>query len=376
MAVFDQQKTTYTDTTNDVRVVADVINLIDPVDTPLLVALGGFDAAGSKLALRGNGYKLEWIEDAYADLTTTANQGTTITTNATTLTVTDASIFQPGHIILIDAEYIWVSAVDVTNNTITVTRTYGGTNATHVTTSAVEIVGMARLEGADAAYGPVVDITAPYNYTQIFQKALNISGSAMAIDKYGYDDEFAYQANKGIPELSRLIEKQLFHGVRAAGSATTPRGFGGLGTFVTANSVNAGGAIAKSHIDSLAEKVLLAGGSPDLFVCSPSVANDLRGLLDSSSFVNLTLENSVLGMMPITGIRTQYGTLKIVESRWAPVARAYVLDSRKVGLYTLRPFGWKELGLTGDGRKGELVGEFSLAVANDAAHGYIYGITS
>jgi hypothetical protein len=53
-----------------------------------------------------------------------------------------------------------------------------------------------------------------------------------------------------------------------------------------------------------------------------------------------------------------------------------MLDSRKVGFYTLRPFFQKALAVTGDSQKGEVVGEYSLLVANDKAHGYIYGITS
>ena len=37
--------------------------------------------------------------------------------------------------------------------------------------------GMARLEGDDADYGPITDISAPYNYTSIFQKAIKVSGT-------------------------------------------------------------------------------------------------------------------------------------------------------------------------------------------------------
>lgn len=377
MALFDQQKTTYSDTTNAVRIIADAIKLIDPVATPLLAALGGFNAAREKLDIRDDGTKIEWLEDTYAPLSDVANQGTTITTNTTTLTVTDASIFQDGHVIQIDSEYMVVSGVDVTNNTITVySRSYGGTNATHVTTSTINIVGMARLEGDDADYVGLQVITAPYNYTSIFQKALKISGTEGVVDEYGYEDVFAYQAMKAIPELARMMELAIFHGVRAVGTATTPRSFGGLGTFITNNTLDAAGAIAKSDIDNLAELVRLDGGLPDLFVCHPSIANDVRALLDSSSFVRVSQETTAFGMMPIDAIRTQYGNLRMVESLWCPTSKAYVLDSSRIGLYELRPFGWSPLAKTGDSRKAEVVGEFSLAVANDKAHGVITGITT
>lgn len=377
MAVYDQQVTTYSDTTPHVRVIADVIKMIDPVDTPLLAALGGLDSARSKFQIKQNGTMIEILEDEHDPLTGTLGVGMTASTTTTTSAVVDASIFQDGHIIKIDNEYMVISAADAVGNTITVySRSYGGTNATHASTSSIEIVGMARLEGDDADYGPIVDITAPFNYTSIFQKALNVSGTQQVIDQYGISDEFAYQSAKAVPGLLRLVEKTAFHGVRAAGSASAPRSAGGLLTFVTDNSVNAGGAIAKSDVDNLAEAILLDGGNPDLLVLNPSVANDIRGLIDSSSFVRVDQENTQFGMAPITRIATQYGFLRLVESRWCPLATAFMLDSAKVGFYTLRPFFMKPLAVTGDSQKGEVVGEFSLLVANDKAHGWIYGLTS
>lgn len=319
-------------------------------------------------------------EDQYNAVSDVANQGTTITTNTTTLTVTDASIFQDGHVIQIDDEYMVVSAVDVANNTLSVySRSFGGTNATHADGTTINIVGMARLEGDDADYIGVQAVSAPYNYTAIFHQALKITGTEDVLDEYGYESAFAYEANKVMPYLARLVELQIFHGIRAVGSNTAPRSFGGLPTFITTttgNSVNAGGAIAKSDIDNLAEAILLDGGRPDLLVLHPSIANDLRALLDSSSFVRVDQENTEFGMMPITRVNTQYGSLRLVEDRWCPLSKAYMLDSSRVGLYELRPFQWYPLARTGDSRKAEVVGELSLAVANENAHGVIYGLSS
>jgi hypothetical protein len=378
MAVIDQQKTTYSDTTPHERVISDVINIIDPRDTPFIAAIGGLDAARSKFKVAQNGYKIEILEDELDPLTGAVANGTVdITTNATNWTVADASIFQDGHVILIDSEYMVVKAADTANNTITVyARDYGGTNATHATNAAVEIVGMARLEGDDADYGPIVDITAPYNYTSIFQKALNISGTQQVIDQHGITNEFEYQSMKAIPHLLRLVEKACFHGVRQAGSASAPRSMGGLATFITDNTVNAGGGIAKSDVDIAMEYVYLDGGNPDLLVLNPAVARDLKELIDTSSFVQLAYENSQIGMQPVQRFVTQYGALQVIMSRFCPVSLSFVADSRKVGLYSLRPFAWKELAMSGDSRKGEVVGEFSLLVANDKSHGKIYGITS
>lgn len=379
MAVYDAPKTSYSDTGNAIRAIADVIQLIDPVDTPLLAALGGLNGAASKFRIRGNATKIEWVEDAYAPLTTTATNGTSgtvaLTTDTLSFTVADGSIFKAGNVILIDAEYMVVASVSTDAVTVEA-RNYGGTNATHAGTSAIEIVGMARLEGATAGFDALVDITEPYNYTSIFQKGLKITGTEMVVDEYGYGDVWAYQANKAMPEIFRLVEKQIFHGIRAAGTATTARSMGGLGVFITGNSVNAGGGIAKTDIDNLAEYIYLDGGQPDIIVMNPQVSNDIRALIDTSSFVNVTQENTVYGMQSVQRLNTQYGSLRFIEDRFCPLSKAWMLDSRKIGLHTLRPFGWRPLGRTGDFDAAEVVGEVTLAVANDSAHGWIYGLTS
>jgi hypothetical protein len=351
--------------------------LIDPVDTPLIDALGGLDAARTKFKVGQNGKKVEILEDEYEPVAGTLNNGGAVATNDTQFTLTDASIVQDGTVIKIDNEYMVIKTANTTSNQVSVySRSYGGTNSTHATTAAFEIVGMARLEGDDADYVGLVALGNPFNYTGIFQKGLNVSGTEQAIDQYGMDNKFAYQARKKVPELLRLVERALFHGVRAAGDAANPRSFGGLGVFITDNTVGAGGAIAKSHIDNLAEAVYLDGGVPDLLVINPSVARDIKDLIDTSSFVRVDQGEDQLGTAPMRRVSTQYFDLRLLMSRWCPVSIAYMLTSSKVGLYTLRPFAWKQLAMTGDSKKGEVLGEVSLLVANDKAHGKITGITS
>jgi hypothetical protein len=376
--VYDQQKTSYNDTNIQVRIVSEAIRMIDPVDTPLISVLGGLDAARSKFNVRENGKMIELLEDEYGATAGlfTAGGATTLATDDTQFTVADASILQPGSVILFGTEYAWVSAVNTTTNVITMTRTVKGTNDTAESTEAFSIVGMARLEGADASYIGLNEVSTVYNYTGIQQKALNVSGTDEAIDYYGMGSPFAYQAAKSIPELLRNIELQLFHGYRAAGSASIARSWGGLDVFIGSNTVAAGGGIAKSDVDILNEYIHIDGGMPDLLVLHPGVARDLHDIIDSSSFVRVDQSEQRIGLGPLMYAQTQFGNLRIIMDRWCPSATGFVLDSSRVGLYTLRPFGWKPLAVTGDSKKGEVVGEFSLLVANNEAHGTITGLTT
>jgi len=375
MAV-DQQVTTYSDTAAHVRVISNAILLANPMDTPV-VAHFGLDSANRKfnIDMSRKSYKVELLEDTYEPLSTTANHGTTITTSTLTITVTDGTLFQPGMEIQIDSEYMVVSAVSATSNTITVfSRSYGGTNATHATGATINIVGMARLEGDDADYVGLTSLSNPYNYTAIFQKALNISGSEQVLSQYGKPSgELVYQENKVVPERMRLIERKFFHGTRAAGSATTPRSFGGVGTYVTSNSSSITTTITKAAVDAVSKAIYDDGFMPDIFIIGTGGANTLHGLLDSSSFIRIGQENTMFGMRPVARLNTQFATdLMILTSRHCPATKAYMLDSGRVGFYTYRPFQSHDIAKAGDSDKREVVGEFSLLVGNGSlAHGYI-----
>ena len=262
MAVLDQPKTSYSDTTAQARVISDVIQMVDPRDTPLIAKLG-LDGAREKFKIQLNGHKVELLEDELDPLED-ALDGALDNSATTSIGVDDASKFQDGHIILIDSEKMVVKSADATGNTVDVYgRGFGSTAAaSHTDNSVVTIIGMARLEGDDADYGPIVDMTAPYNYTSIFQKAVQVSGTQQVISQYGIDDEFMYQANKAVPHLLRLAERQAFYGERDAGSGSAPRSMGGLSTFITDNTVDAGGGITKADVDALMEEITMDGGVP------------------------------------------------------------------------------------------------------------------
>ncbi|MEN8242165.1 MAG: DUF5309 family protein [Chloroflexota bacterium] len=370
--------TVYNDPNAQVRAISDVISMIDPRDTPLLSRLG-LDSAREKFKLSINGYKVEILEDELDPLEDAVNDAAGWdNSTVSALAVDDPSKFQDGHIILVEQEKMVVKSANPSAGTIDVyARGFGDTaGATHADDSLITIVGMARLEGDDADYGPITTLTAPYNYTSIFQKAIQVSGTMQVIHQHGIDDEFIYQANKAVPHLLRLVERMAFYGERVEGSAASPRSAGGLSTFITSNTVAAGGVIAKADVDDLMEELIMAGGYPDMLVMNPRVANDLRGLLDNSNFIRVNQDESKLGLGAIEQVVTQYGKLELVMDRWCPLDTAYVLQSEKIGFYVLRPFEAYPLSRSGDSIKGEVIGEFSLLVANENAHGMITGITS
>lgn len=355
---------TYSDTTPQKRVITDYISLIDPSDAPLVEALGGLDGAASKFKFVNKGTKVEWLEDTLTPLhgALTASAAS----NGTSLTVADGNVFQPGHIILIGTEQMWVSAVS--GNTLTVTRDFGGVQATTAlaSTAAVEIIGMARVEGADSDPIGFTDRYTGSNYTQIFHKEVKVTETQQVIDQWGISNEFDYQAKKVVPELMRLIEKQLVYGKAGAGSASTPRSMAGFQEFIsTANWVSS---IAQTSFEGAVMKAYEAGGDgPWLAACSPTNLQTIKNFYDNSNFLTVTRDESKVGMV-IETIVTPFGNVDLLLDRWMINKRLPIIDPKNAGFLTLRPFTQEPLAKTGDAVKGEVVGEFTFAMRQGKSH--------
>lgn len=374
MATFASPVSTYSDTTPQKRVITDVISLIDPSDDPAVERLGGLDGASTKFRFVNEpGEKVEWLEDALSPIDYSDGLDGTITSTATTITMTDAGGVQEGHILLIDSEYMWVSAVAST--VVTVTRAFQGTAATHDDAVAVSIVGMARLEGDDSDDIAYVDRTIGSNVTSILQKEIKVTRTQRQRAQYGIVDEFLYQQNKVVPELVRLLERHFYRNTAAkAGSATTPRAMGGYQAFVTDNKVS-GASLAQSQFENAVKAAFADGGSgPWNAFCSPDNLQKVKNLYDSSNFLRVDRTEDTVGMV-IESVLTPYGSVDLVLDRWAVNGQIGIIDPEHAGFLTYYPFTFEPLAKDGDYDKGEIVGEFTLCLRQDKAHAILTAVT-
>ncbi len=365
---------TYSDTTPQVRVVTDYISLLDPSDAPFIELIGGLDGASGKFQFRNQGKVVEWLEDTLTPLSgTLAQQSMTTATTVVTITVDDGDVFQPGHILLVGTEKMWVSAVS--GDVITVTRGFAGsTSATQASNAAYTIIGMARLEGDDSDPIGYTDITSNSNYTQIFHKEIKVTGSEMAIDNYGFTDPYQYQAAKAIPEMMRLIERTLQYGYRDAGSTTTPRTMGGYQTFITSNLAD-GSSITPTKIEDALELAYNAGGGGEFAaVVNPATYQTIKAKYDTSAYVRYAPEQTRVGML-VDKIVTPFGNVSFTVDRWQLSTLIPMLRLDNIGMLTLRPWQVEDLAKTGDARKTELVGEFTLCVRQDKSHALLTAVS-
>jgi hypothetical protein len=75
---------------------------------------------------------------------------------------------------------------------------------------------------------------------------------------------------------------------------------------------------------------------------------------------------------------SDYGVCRVALSRWVANGTILLLDSSRVEVMPLagRSFHYKPLGATGDRESGQVIGEYTLELRNENAHGVITGLTT
>jgi len=353
------------------RVITDYVAMLDPSDAPFVEAIGGLDGASGKFKFTATGIKYEWLEDTLSPLSVSSGETAAIASTATSVTLAAGNVnaLEPGHILKVDSEYLWVSAVGT--SAITVTRAFGGTvAATHASNSVLEIIGQARLEGAESVPMGFTNLTNDWNYSQIFHKEIKLTGSAPLVEVYGITDPYEYQAAKSLPEMMRLIEKTLQYGKRATTNAdaltTSPRTMGGVDEFLNASKSNVKTAQATALTATDIEntlKMAYEDGSSGQFtaIINPTDFQRITTLYNNSSFIRFPPEQTRVGMVPAT-IVTPFGEVDFVLDRWQKANYIYFIKPENMGMLTLRPWQIEDLAKGGDYERKQLVGEFGFAV--------------
>ena len=368
-------QTTYVQTVPQKRVVSDRILMTDPMEIPLISALGLSGESKFKF-VNAPGKIYEWLEDTYSPLSDTVNSGLASDSTTTTFSATDASIYQVGDVLQIESEYVWVSAVVPSTKVVTITRNYGGAQATHANSTVAYIRSRARLEGATAGDSHYTAPTSGYNYSFILQKSIEVSRTDARIQRYGVANVGEYEIDKKMDELKRDLSRKPYYGVRGAGSASTPRDAGGFSTFITTNTTAcASAALTLKNIEDMAQTIWDAGGNPSLLICGGWAKRKIASFFEGAV---RTERSEKLGGVIIDKIQTAMGPqLDILVDRYCPTNYIYMLTPADVGYVTIDEFFYEDLAKTKDtATYGQIVGEYGFVVAAEKHHGIISGFST
>lgn len=362
--------------------VSDVIAIVSPYETPLLDALG--DPMREATSTHH-----EWLEDALLPNKDAIDDSTwTDASSDTEFEVDHGSRFRIGDQIQVEGSGELMLVTGISSNTLTVVRGYAGTTAEDLADDQViNILGNAALEGDEKPDVRFTNRLRCGNYTQIFTAGVEVSGSDMAANQLGLADEMDYQKQERLREMLRDLENTVINGGRPAsnpqGSSSVRRTMKGIIQHLDANVFapgDSGFPSAEGLDEAMVNYVLRkiwesSSGNVDLIVVGGFQKRKINAFCsESRSYA----ANDTTFTNMVSLYESDFGVCRIVTTRWLPADVALFLDSSRINVLPLtgRSFHFKPLASGGDYECGELIGEYTLELKNEAAHGLIRGLST
>jgi len=357
--------------------VSDLIGIISPYETPLLDALG--DPMREAMSTHH-----EWLEDELLPNRDAINDSTFTDPAADTDFVVDnGSRFRVGDQIQVEGSEGLMLVTGINGDTLTVVRGYAGTTPGDLADNQViNILGNAALEGNDKPEVRFTNRSRCGNYTQIFTAAVEVSGTDIAASQLGLDDELDYQKQERLRELIRDLENTVINGGQPTsspeGSGSVRRSMKGIIQHLASNVFHTGdtGFPSGTGLDETKVNYVLreiwknSNGNVDLIVVGGFQKRQINAFCaDSRTYA----ANDTTFTNMVSVYESDFGICRIVTSRWIPQDAALFLDSSRISVLPLagRSFHFKPLASSGDYECGELIGEYTLEIKNEGAHGLI-----
>ena len=362
--------------------VSDLIGIVSPYETPLL------DALGDPLRAATSTHH-EWLEDELLPNKDSIDDSSISSPSTETdFDVANGSRFRVGDQIQVEGSQELMLVTAVSTDTLTVVRGYAGTTAEDlVDGQVINILGNASLEGADKPAVRFSNRSRCGNYTQIFASTVEVSGTDIAAGQLGLSDEMDYQKQERLRELIRDLENTVVNGgepsSNAQGSGSVRRTMKGIvqhlssNVFATGDSgFPSGNDLDEAKINYVLRKIWeSSNGNVDLVVVGGFQKRKINAFLSASRAYGAA-DTTYRDMVSV--YESDFGVCRIITTRWMPLDAALLVDSSRVNVLPLagRSFHFKPLASSGDYECGELIGEYTVELKNEAAHGLIRGLSS
>lgn len=362
--------------------VADMIAIVTPYETPLLNALG--DPLREAMSTHH-----EWLEDELLPNKDAIDDATwTNPSSDTQFNVAHGSRFRMGDQIQVEGSEELMLVGTVEGNTLTVQRGYGGTTPEALADGqTLNILGNASLEGADKPSARFTYRIRSGNYTQIFTAAVEVSGSDMAARQLGLADEMDYQKQLRLREMVRDLEGTVINGAKPVvdpqGSGTVRRTMKGIIQHLSSNVFHTsdegfptGNDLDEAKVNYVLRKIWEnSSGNVDLIVVGGFQKRKINAFCSDSRSYGPN-DKTFSDMVAV--YESDFGTCQVIATRWMPQDAALFLDSSRISVLPLtgRSFHFKPLASGGDYECGELIGEYTLELRNEAAHGLIRNLST
>jgi len=330
-------------------------------------------------------HKYEWTEKQLRAVVAKVASAT-VASGATSFYVDTAGVFNKDDVLQKpDGEQVIVTAVS--GGTLLTVKALAGTPESMILGETVKRIGVASPQGADADTMVIAGTQDLFNYTQIFEDVIQLSGTQRNSMIHG-DENSASLIEDKQKELMEVLQSTLLVGQRTINTEDKRTTMGGLRYFIDIyapeNAIDFGGATiwntaagVKEKLDDAVQAIANNMGGKPTIVVGFKAMRKLKDLADGTIF-SKTSDKSRGTAMPEQYL-SQLGALDIVMLR----ERAgilddliFIIDEEQCGFKAMRNRGWftEELAKTGDSYKWQVLGEYIAKFATPKVQAYIYNL--
>jgi hypothetical protein len=251
----------------------------------------------------------------------------------------------------------------------------------------------AVIEGEDATTTAAVASVRLGNQTQISTKVPQVTRTQRKIDSAGRGDEMDYQIMKMSKLLKNDMESALLaNKAKVVGSTSVARELAGIESWLSTNTdLGVGGvaptgdgsdartsgtdrALDESQLKSVLEGCYNAGGNPDTILVGAFNKQAMSAFVGggTSGPAQRVVDGSSKTVTAAIDIYvSDFGTLKVVPSRFQVQESMLVLDMSMWAMATLTDFEENPLAKVGDSDRVQIISEYTLEARNEAASGIV-----
>lgn len=341
-----------------------------------------------------------WIEDdligATFDASTSVSTSVSILMNSFSAAQVEAMFRTKTLIKPVSAEDIYqVDATDG-NSCLEVTIYSSGTHVTHSTsTNKWIIIGTPYADLDDASSDSSQLRSKRKNFTQVFERAVQITQTRKGIDMEAVANELQLQIKYRTLEMKRELDISVINGIAYYDGSnksahTEYRTMQGIINYIRDYNMDntnedttvtqTSGALTVSAIngllykmwdegglDEMSDPIIVVGGAQGRVISTfdQDIRRTEQGERQAGYYKNVFLSDM--------GVE-----LPIVIDRWVPSDKLIVLDRARVSLLPLSGDSWHMEKMAKDGRseKWQLSGQYTIEVRNaDKCHGFLYDLT-
>jgi hypothetical protein len=251
----------------------------------------------------------------------------------------------------------------------------------------------AVLEGDDAVTDAATPTVRLGNIAQISDKVPRVSGTQQAVEHAGRSNEMDYQIGLKTQELKIDMEAIVFgtNQAKNAGAAGTARKTASILSWIKTNTSKAGSdpsaadgtgtrtdgtqrAFTEAQLKTVLQSIWTNGGKPDTIAVGGFNKQTFSTFTGRSTPMEQATSKKIVASVDFYD--SDFGKQKVIACRNMRSRDCLVLQMNMWALATLRNMKMKDLAVTGDSQRVQVLAEYALEARNEKSSGGVFDLTT